>query len=400
MKKAKAGTLTILLLTTFLLSGCGLTPKTSQDEVNAPQNAINKAASEYVDTHSDDGRIVVGISMPDRLLERWNKDGSYLRAQFEKSGCEVLLRFANNLIDTQENDIRDMINEGADLLVVTAVDCSALSDVLTEAHAANVKIIAYDRLIMESDAVDYYVSFDNYKVGQLQAEYIINTLHLPTAQSERHIEFVTGDPVDNNSRYFYNGAMNTLLPYLSSGILVPLSGQSGFYETSTAQWSTDLAQQRLQIILNSYYPEGTDLDAVLCANDSTALGAVRALSSDYAQKNKVLVTGQDADIANIYSIIEGTQSMTVFKALRQESVVTVSLGLSLLEGNTPASDLITSSDWDFSCSYNTTDYDNGSKTVPSYLLEPISITQSNLEAELFDTGYYRRNSAGLIYAAK
>ena len=152
--------------------------------------------------------------------------------------------------------------------------------------------------------------------------------------------------------------------------------------------------------MNSYYPENSRLDAVLCANDSTALGAARALESDYSGKNKVVVTGQDADIANIYNIIEGRQSMTVFKALSQESVVTVSLGLSILSGETPGEDLVKSAGWDFDCSYNTTDYDNGSMIVPSYLLRPISITADNLEKELFDTGYYARNSAGLIYAVE
>lgn len=352
------------------------------------------------DTHSDDGQTIVGISMPDRLLERWNKDGSYLRAQFEKNGCKVLLRYANNLIDTQIDDIINMINEGADLLVIAAVDGSALTEVLDVAKSANVSIIAYDRLIMDSDVVDYYVSFDNYKVGVLQAQYIIRKLDLAHSTEAKRIEFVTGDPVDNNARYFYNGAMDTIQPYFDAKKLVSLSGQVNFYETATAQWSTDLAQQRLQIILNSYYPEDVRLDAVLCANDSTALGAVRALESDYSLKNPVAVTGQDGDIANIYNILNGTQGMTVFKALREESIVTVALGLALLQGQTPDESLIADSQWDFKCSYNTTDYDNGKKIVSSYLLEPIAVTIDNIETQLFDTGYYRRNSAGLIYSAK
>ena len=190
------------------------------------------------------------------------------------------------------------------------------------------------------------------------------------------------------------------MPYIDIGRLKVPSGQQEFYETSTAQWSTDIAQQRLQIILNSYYPEGVKLDAVLCANDSTALGATRALESDYVGTNSVVVTGQDADVANIYSIIEGKQSMTVFKALRDESVVAVALGLSILAGKEPDGKLIMSSDWDFDCSYNTTDYDNGSKVVTSFLLSPITITKDNLEEKLFDTGYYARNSSGLIYAVE
>lgn len=394
MKKIVAALLTIILILACIYAVIKPHSSSTTEVTDSPEQPV------VVDTHSQDGETTVGISMPDRLLERWNKDGAYLRTQFERNGCKVMLRYANNLIDTQIDDILYMIQEGADLLVIAAVDGSALTDVLEIARSANVKIIAYDRLIMDSDVVDYYVSFDNYKVGVLQAKYIIRILDLDHSDATRHIEFVTGDPVDNNARYFYNGAMDTIRPYLDSKKLVSLSGQVNFYETSTAQWSTDIAQQRLQIILNSYYPEGTQLDAVLCANDSTALGATRALESDYTSKNPVAVTGQDADIANIYNILNGTQGMTVFKALTEESVVTVTLALAILDGQTPSESLITNSDWGFKCTYNTTDYFNGQEIVPSYLLEPIVVTADNIESQLFDTGYYRRNSAGLIYAAK
>ena len=406
MKKIKFITITIII--NLLLSSCGSTPMASEIGTNTvvqePSATAEEAPQSYEQSSAnariDDGRTVVGISMPDKLLERWNHDGIFLKEHFEKEGCEVILKYADNLIDTQISDIRSMIDGGADLLVITAVDGAALSSVLDKAKSQGIKIIAYDRLLMNSPAVDYYVSFDNYKVGVLQAEYIISALRLEKSSQTKTIEFVTGDPVDNNARYFYQGAVDTLMPYLESGKLSVLSNQQGFYETSTAQWSTDIAQQRLQIILNSYYPENVRLDAVLCANDSTALGATRALESDYAGKNNVVVTGQDADVANIYSIIEGKQSMTVFKALRDESVVAVALGLSILSDETPDAELITRSGWKFECSYNTTDYDNGSKIIPSYLLSPIAITKDNLEKELFDTGYYARNGSGLIYAVE
>ncbi len=407
MKKTKL--IIITIISALILSACSSTPVAGEI---GTEPAVQKPAAGEAPTGSadydgsaanvrqDDGRTVVGISMPDRLLERWNHDGTFLKEHFEDKGCEVILKYANNLIDTQISDIRSMIEGGADLLVITAVDGAALSSILDKAKSQGIKIIAYDRLLMNSDAVDYYVSYDNYKVGVLQAEYIIAALGLKHSKRVRNIEFVTGDPVDNNARFFYQGAVDTLSPYLESGSLQVPSTQQGFYETSTAQWSTDIAQQRLQIILNSYYPEGITLNAVLCANDSTALGATRALESDYIGKNSVVVTGQDADVANIYSIIEGKQSMTVFKALRDESVVAVALGLSILSDEEPDGKLITSSGWDFDCSYNTTDYDNGSKIVSSFLLSPITITKANLEKELFDTGYYARNASGLIYAVE
>ncbi len=378
----------------LVLTGCSSTRGDSQAA------DIEPAEADVITERPDDGRTVVGISMPDRILERWNRDGAYLKNQFQKAGCEVILSYANNLIDTQTDDLKAMIEDGADLLVVTAVDGAAISNVLEEAHRQGVRVIAYDRLIMGTDAVDYYVSFDNYKVGVLQAEYVIASLGLKASETPMNIEFVTGDPVDNNARFFYQGAMDTLSPYLESGKLNVPSTQREFYETSTAQWSTDIAQQRLQIILNSYYPEGMRLDAVLCANDSTALGATRALEADYLGLNKVVVTGQDADIANIYNILNGSQSMTVYKHLKQESIVTVSLGKDILAGNTPEYDLIEKSGWDFACSFNTTDYNNGNKVVPSYLLRPIAVSADNIEKELFETGYYNRNSSGLIFASK
>ena len=387
--------LSIIFLTAVLVfTGCGQAAGGS-----APAQESAPKEDTFV-PRADDGRTVVGISMPDRLLERWNRDGAFLKEQFERSGFEVMLEYANNLIDTQISNLRDMIDGGADLLVVTAVDGAAISGILEEAHRNGVRIIAYDRLIMNTDCVDYYVSFDNYQVGVLQAEYIIKALRLKSSRNVKNIEFVTGDPVDNNARYFYQGAFDTLKPYIDSGRLCVPSGQKGFYETATAQWSTDIAQQRVQIILNSYYPEGTRLDALLCANDSTALGAARAVISDYPGLNKVVITGQDADIANIYNILNGEQSMTVYKHLKQESVVTVSLGKDILEGNTPGENLIERAGWAFDCSYNTTDYNNGNKVVPSFLLHPIAITAENIEKELFETGYYRRNASGLIYAAK
>ncbi len=407
MKKTKL--IIITIISALILSACSSTPVAGEI---GTEPAVQKPAAGEAPTGSagydgsaanvreGDGRTVVGISMPDRLLERWNHDGTFLKEHFEDKGCEVILKYANNLIDTQISDIRSMIDGGADLLVITAVDGAALSSILDKAKSQGIKIIAYDRLLMNSDAVDYYVSYDNYKVGVLQAEYIIAALGLKNSKDSKNIEFVTGDPVDNNARFFYQGAVDTLLPYIENGKLTVPSNQQGFYETSTAQWSTDIAQQRLQIILNSYYPEGVKLDAVLCANDSTALGAARALAADYTGRNNVVVTGQDGDVANIYNILNGSQSMTVYKQLKQESVVTVALGKDIISGNSPSESLIEQSGWDFECNFNTTDYNNGKKVVPSYLLRPIAITADNIQKELFDTGLYVRNSSGLIYAAK
>ena len=372
------------------LCGCNETSNVTEEN-----NQIQVETPSVSDQRLTDGRSIIGISMPDQLLERWNRDGNYLKTEFEKRGYEVSLSFANNLIDKQIEGIRQMIAEGTDLIVISAVDGAALSNVLEEANNAGVKIISYDRLLMDTDVVDYYVSYDNYMVGKLQAGYIIDKLALDDFSDARTIEFISGDTVDNNARYYYNGAMDTLRPYINSGRLKVVSGQTSFYETATSQWSTSLAQQRLQIILNSYYISN-QLDAILCANDSTALGAANAIDSDYSHSNKVIITGQDADIGNVYNIIDGKQSMTVFKDLTRESLVTVDLATAILEGKTPDESLIDDSNWDFECKYDTSTYNNGKKVVTSYLLIPMVVDSDNLQQELFDKGYYTINSGGLI----
>ena len=198
--------LTTALVPVLILVGCG------SPAVNTPAN--EETVEETIVPRPDDGRTVVGISMPDKLLERWNRDGAFLEDQFKGAGCEVILKFANNLIDTQTDDLKDMIAEGADLLVISAVDGSAISSVLEDAHRQGIKVIAYDRLIMNTNAVDYYVSFDNYKVGELQADYIIASLGLEGSDEPRNIEFVTGDPVDNNARFFTEVPWTPLSPTL------------------------------------------------------------------------------------------------------------------------------------------------------------------------------------------
>lgn len=383
-----------VIMTLFLgvIEGCGTE---ALNGASSDAENVETVQKQIEDNHSDDGHIVVGISMPDKLLERWNRDGAFLEKEFKKNGYEVILSYAGNLIDRQISDIRKMIEKKADLIVISPIDGAALTSVLEEAAKANVKIIAYDRLIMDTDVVDYYVSFDNYMVGELQADYIIEALDLDNSLSPKTIEIVAGDPVDNNARYFYSGAMDRLEPYFDSGKLTIKSGQKGFYETATGTWSTEIAQQRVQIIINSYYKTEM-LDAILCANDSTALGAVNALKSDYSFDNKVVVTGQDADMANVYNILSGDQSMTVFKTLQNETIVTVDLAEAVLEGKEPDADFIESANWSFDCKYDTTGYNNGKKDVTSFLLIPFTVDKENIQEELFDTGFYTYNSGGLI----
>ena len=351
---------------------------------------------------SDDaaGGGKIGISMPTQSLERWNRDGSYLEEQFKAAGYDVELTYSDNETDRQVNDIQNLISDGVDLLVVAAIDGEALNTVMDEAKDAGIPVISYDRLI-KSDAVSYYISFDNYTVGTLQGQYVIDTLDLDNAGDKTYnIEFTAGDPADNNAGYFFNGAYDTLKPYLDAGTLNVVSGQTDFDSVATAQWDTQTALERMQNILASYYADGTQLDVALCSNDSTALGVTQAIESDYAGDNTVLITGQDGDEANLANIVDGKQSMTVYKAVANEAVVTLDLAEAMLAGDTVDESLIEKSGWDFECAYDTESYETseGNK-CPSFLLVPTVVTKDNLQEALVDPGYYTMDDDGYLHPA-
>lgn len=380
----------------FAMAACGSTSgSTSSDSSASSDSSTSTDASASTDTASTDK--TVGIAMPTKSLERWNRDGSYLQKQFESKGYKVELTYSDNKIDQQVKDIEGLIADKVDILVVAAIDGESLSQVLADAKDNNIPVISYDRLIMNTDAISYYVSFDNYTVGTLQGKYIADTLDLDNAAGPFNIEFTGGDPADNNATYFFNGAMDVLKPYIESGKLVVPSGQTTFEQCGTAQWDTSKAMSRMQNILGSYYSDGTQLDAALCSNDSTALGVTQAIESDYAGSNTVVITGQDGDEANLKNIVDGKQSMTVYKAVANEAVATLDLAVAILNGETPDESLISNSGWDFDCSYDTKSYDNGTGIIPSYLLVPTVVTKDNLDDALVTPGYYTKDSDGYLH---
>lgn len=329
----------------------------------------------------------VGIAMPTKSLERWNRDGSYLKEQFESEGYAVELKYSDNDVEQQNNDIATMIADGVDLLIVAAIDGDSLSNVLGDAKDAGIPVISYDRLIMNTDAIAYYVSFDNYTVGKLQGEFVVEQLGLNLSDTSKtyNIEFTAGDPADNNAGFFFNGAMDAVKDYIDAGILNVVSGKTTFEQVATPSWSTDTALENMQNTLASYYSDGTILDVALCSNDSTALGVAQAITSGYAGSNAPLVTGQDGDIANLRNIVDGIQTMTVYKNVANEAIVTLELAKAMLAGQTPGAELISS--FGIDCAYDTASYDNGTGIIPSYLLVPSVITKDNLQ-ELVDTGLY------------
>lgn len=345
------------------------------------------------------GAQKVGIAMPTQSLERWNRDGSYLDEQFKSAGYETILTYSDNDTNRQVNDIQNMIAEGVDLLVISAIDGEALNTVMNEAGEAGIPVIAYDRLIMNDNA-SYYVSFDNYTVGTLQGQYIVDTLDLDNAAGPFNIELTAGDPADNNAGYFFNGAMDVLKPYIDSGKLVVVSGQTDFDTVATAGWDSQTAMERAQNILASYYADGTQVDVWLCSNDSTALGVSQAIQSDYAGSNQPIITGQDGDEANLKNLVDGLQSMTVYKAVANEAVVTLDLGKAILSGAAIDANLITDSGWEFDCSYDTESYfTSDGNNCPSFLLVPDVVTKDNMVEKLVDTGYYTQDADGYLHPA-
>ncbi len=324
---------------------------------------------------------LVGVAMPTKDLQRWNQDGENMKAKLEAAGYAVDLQYGANDIPTQVSQIENMIANGCKVLVIASIDGDSLGTVLAQAKEKNIPVIAYDRLIMNSDAVSYYATFDNWLVGTTQGEFIEKALGLKEGKGPFNIEFITGDPGDNNINFFFDGAMSILQPYLDNGQLVCPSGQTEKIAVATQNWATDAAQARFETILGTYYADGTQLDAVLASNDSTALGVENALEKSYTGKYPV-ITGQDCDIAIMKNLVEGKQAMSVFKDTRTLAAKVVEMVDALMKGAEPPVN-------------DTKTYDNGTGVIPSFLCEPVAGTADNYVELLIDSGYYTFEQLGI-----
>lgn len=316
----------------------------------------------------------VGVAMPTKDLQRWNQDGSNMQAELEAAGYEVDLQYASNDVATQVSQIENMINGGCSVLVVASIDGESLTTVLEGAKSAGIPVIAYDRLIMNTDAISYYATFDNYMVGTKQGQYIVDALDLDNVDGPFNMEITGGSPDDNNAKFFYQGAIDVLQPYMDAGKIVVPSGQIDFATVGTPAWATETAQSRMENILSSNYSDGTQLDICLCSNDSTALGVENALAANYTGEYPI-VTGQDCDIANVKNMIDGKQSMSIFKDTRTLASQVVKMVGQILSGETVDVN-------------DTETYDNGTGVIPSYLCEPVFADVNNYKELLIDSGYY------------
>lgn len=381
MKRKLLGVALSAAMVMSMFTGCGASggdtsgkSTAESQEKSSESKEPTKGAEKSESKGSTAGGGKVGVAMPTKDLQRWNQDGTNMEAQLIDAGYEVDLQYGSNDITTQVSQIENMINSGCELLVIASIDGDSLGTVLELAKEKEIPVIAYDRLIMNSDSISYYATFDNYMVGTRQGEYIKEQLDLDHAAGPFNIEVVTGDPGDNNARYFYGGAMDVIKPYIDEGKLVVKSGQIDFETVATANWATETSQSRMDAIISANYADGTNLDAVLCSNDSTALGIVNSLEANYTGEWPV-ITGQDCDIANVKNMIAGKQSMSIFKDTRTLASKVVEMVDAVMKGGeAPVNDTET--------------YDNGSGVVPSYLCEPVFADKDNYKELLIDSGYY------------
>ncbi|WP_312528533.1 multiple monosaccharide ABC transporter substrate-binding protein [Paracoccus sp. (in: a-proteobacteria)] len=321
---------------------------------------------------------LVGISMPTKSSARWIDDGNNMVKQFESAGYKTDLQYADDDIPNQLSQIENMITKGVNVLVIAAIDGTTLSNALANAKAADIKVIAYDRLIRDTPDIDYYATFDNFKVGVEQATTLVDGLkaNFPDVKPW-NVELFGGSPDDNNAFFFYDGAMSVIQPLIDDGSVVVPSGQMGMDKVGTLRWDPATAQARMDNILSANYTD-KHVNGVLSPYDGLSIGILSSLKGvgyGSGDLKMPVVTGQDAEIQSVKSILAGEQYSTVFKDTRELAKVTVGMVNAMLEGKEPEVN-------------DTKTYNNGVKVVPSYLLQPVPVTKDNVKQILIESGYY------------
>ena len=372
MKLKKVLALLLASSMTLALAACGSSSPT-------PSASAAPAASEAASAEALVGEgKTVGIAMPTQSSERWINDGSNMKKQLEALGYEVLLQYAEDDPQQQVSQIENFVAQQVDCLVIAAVDSGALTTVESQAKSAGIPIIAYDRLLMDTDAVSYYASFDNKGVGTAIAEYIVKAKDLEKAKANGEsytIEFFMGSPDDNNAVLLHQGIMEVLQPYLDDGTLVCKTGRTSFDQTCILRWSQETAQQWCENYLAGYYA-GEDLDIACSAFDGFAYGIRSALEgAGYTAENWPLITGQDAELMAVKNIISGHQTMSIYKDTRLLAEKCVTMVNAVVNGTEPEIN-------------DTTTYNNNVIVVPSYLCTPVAVDKANYEEVIVKGGYY------------
>ncbi len=322
---------------------------------------------------------LIGLSMPTKSSTRWISDGESMVKEFKALGYGTDLQYAEDDIPNQLAQIENMVTKGAKVLIIAAIDGTTLSDILQKARDKGVKVFAYDRLIRNSANVDYYATFDNFKVGVLQASSLLQGLGMDKGKNGPfNIELFGGSPDDNNAFFFYDGAMSVLQPLIDQKKLVVQSNQLGMKTVGTLRWDGAVAQARMDNLLSAFYSQKR-VDAVLSPYDGLSRGIISSLKGvgyGTAAQPMPIVSGQDAELPSVKGILAGEQYSTVFKDTRELAKVTAKMVDAALSGKeVPVNDTKT--------------YNNGVKVVPSNLLIPVSADKSNIKDMMITSGYYK-----------
>ena len=372
MKKVVAALLTAAL--TAGLAGCGSKAPAEESKTESAKSET-ETSGETESEGKKSGRI--GISMPTQSSQRWIIEGNEMKDQLEAMGYTVDLQYGEDLVDHQVNQIENMLTKEIDVLIVGAIDSGAMTDIVKKVKDSGALVIAYDRLLMNTENVDYYATFDSIRIGELQGGYIVEKLGLEEGKGPFNIELFAGSLDDNNTALYWEGAMNKLSPYIN-GMLVVKSGQTDMNQCATLRWDGAEAQKRMDNILSSAYSDGSHVDAVLAPYDGISIGVLSSLKAiGYGSEDMPypIITGQDAEIPSIKSILAGEQTQTVFVNVKNLASVAVTMADQYLSGKEVEVNMV---------EY----YDNGVKKVSGMAIDATSLDMDNAVEELVGSGYY------------
>ena len=304
---------------------------------------------------------LIGVSLPQKTSENWVLAENLFKTDLASAGFKPDVQFANGGVSEQQNQIQSMVTKGAKVIVVGAIDGSQLGTQLKAAKDAGAVVIAYDRLVKNTDAVNYYVAYDNFKVGVLQGNALLEGMAKKKASGPYNIELFAGSPDDANAQVFFDGAMSVLQPKIDDGTLKVVSGQTKFTQVVTQGWKAENAQKRMDTLISGSYSSAT-LDGVLSPNDTLARAILTSVKA--GGKATPIVTGQDSEVESVKSIMAGEQYSTINKDTRNLVKATIEMVQAIQAGKEPT---IT----------DTKSYNNGVKIVPANLLDPVIVTKEN-----------------------
>lgn len=351
MKKSKILSLLLaVIMVVTLFTGCSSDKASETSTTGGTEEKVSDAAKS----------ITIGLSLPTQREERWVRDKEKMEEVAKELGVELIVKVADANMQEQITQVESLLTQGIDVLILAPHDASAAATLVDKAAAEGVPVISYDRLITNTDKLGYYLSFDNVKVGELQGKYI--TEQVP----EGKYIIMSGAPTDNNAKLFKEGAMKHIQPLIDSGKIQVIA------EQAVDNW---VPENALKIVEAALAANNNEVDAILAPNDGTAGAAIQALAAQ-GLAGSVPITGQDAEKAAAKRIMEGTQSMTIFKDTRELGKKAIEMAIQLAKGEKIDTN---------------GEVDNGKFNVPSVLLEPQVITKDNLEKVLVEGGYISKD---------